>query len=370
MYVSIRMAAVWGSFGFLFVGSTLFAQAIAPRNDAGPRQIGPVTAGNAGGAPAAGGTVQNGVDPRIAGAQALEARSPQAPSWFPQPAEHQKYVADVLKFWEQSSAKIERYQCNFVRYEYDPVWGPKPDPKTGKSPATRISYGQIKYSKPDKGSFKVTKMTHYTPPAAPGDKAGYLPKEGESGEHWVCDGKSVFEFDHEKKKLVEHQLPPEMHGKAIVDGPLPFLFGAEAAKIQQRYWVGVFTPPGAKGEYWLEAWPKFREDAKNYKKVEIIIDETDFLPMAIQIYDHNGSATNPSSTVLTFEKREINFDLAPGGKLLNPLQLFAKEFIEPSTPFGYKKETIRFDAASGQQQAAQPRGTQASRMQLPLRQTK
>lgn len=345
MLVSIRKAAVLGSFSFLFSATTLLAQG----QNIAPGQQGPAS----------------GIDPRVAGAKALEARSPQAPAWFPQPAEHQKYVADVLNFWEQSSAKIERYQCNFVRYEYDPVWGPKPDPKTGKRPASRISYGQIKYGKPDKGSFKVSKMTHYTPTTAAGEKASYLPKEGETGEHWVCDGKSVFEFDHEKKKLVEHQLPPEMHGKAIVDGPLPFLFGAEAAKIQQRYWVGVFTPPGAKGEYWLEAWPKFREDAKNYKKVEIIIDETDFLPKAIQIYDHNGNDNDPSSTVLTFEKREINFKLTPLGNL-DPLELFAREFIEPKAPFGYKKETIRFDAASGQQQAAQPRGTQATRPQLPL----
>ena len=163
---------------------------------------------------------------------------------------------------------------------------------------------------------------------------------------------------------------PEMHGKSIVDGPLPFLFGAEAAKIQQRYWVGVFTPKDAKGEYWLEAWPKFREDAKNYKKVEIIIDETDFLPKAIQIFDHNGNNNDPSSTVLTFEKRDVNFKLSPLGGL-DPLELFAREFIEPSTPFGYKKETIKFDAANGAApaQARQPRGTQASRVlpQMPLR---
>lgn len=354
MHVAIRMAAVLGCLGGCLAGTAVLAQSggeLAPQ-----RQIGPVP-----GAPQPG-----GVDPRVAGAKALEPRTPQAPSWFPQPAEHQKYVADILNYWEQSSAKIERYQCNFVRYEYDPVWGPKPDPKTGKRPASRISYGQIKYGKPDKGSFKVNKLTHYTAPATPGDKASYLPKEGEAGEHWVCDGKSVFEFDHEKKKLVEHQLPPEMHGKAIVDGPLPFLFGAEAAKIQQRYWVGVFTPRDAKGEYWLEAWPKFREDAKNYKKVEIIIDEADFLPKAIQIYDHNGNDNDPSSTVLTFEKREINFKLTPLGNL-DPLELFAREFIEPKAPFGYKKETIRFDAASGQTPASQPRASQASRIQLPLK---
>ena len=353
MHVSIRKTAVLWSFGSLFLASCLWAQG-AP-----PRQAGPARP-------------QQMVDPRLAGAQALPPTTPQAPPWWPQSDAHQKYVSDVLNFWEQSSSNITHYQCKFSRWEYDPVWGPKPDPKTGKRPAVRISYGEIKYAKPDKGLFKVNKVTHYTAAANPADEAQFLPKEGETGEHWVCDGKSIFQFDHENKKLIEHQLPPDMQGKAIVDGPLPFLFGAEARKIQERYWVGVFTPKDVKGQYWLEAWPKYREDAKNYKKVEIIIDEKDFLPMALQIYDHNGSVNDPSSTVLTFEEREVNFDLRRLG-ILDPLGWTKREFIEPNKPFSYKKEVIRFDAASGQQpqqQATLPRGTQATRSlpQIPLKQ--
>ncbi|HTN75775.1 MAG TPA: TIGR03009 domain-containing protein [Pirellulaceae bacterium] len=288
--------------------------------------------------------------PRVGGTPVAVAPAPQAPTWFPQPVEHQKYVDDVLKFWEQSSSKIERYRCQFTRWEYDPAFV-KPDPKTNKSPAIKVSYGEIKYAQPDKGLFKVTKMLHYNAPKTPEDKAQYLPQEGEIGEHWVCDGKSIFEFDHPNKKLIDHQLPPDMHGKAIVDGPLPFLFGANAAKIQERYWVGVFTPKTAKGEYWLEAWPKRAEDARNYKKVEIIIDEKDFLPKAIQIYNHGGVPGNPSSSVLTFEKREVNFSVSPLGKL-DPLELanwVTREFHEPATPFGWKKEVERFNAVDGQQ---------------------
>lgn len=278
--------------------------------------------------------------------------TPQAPAWYPQPAQHQQYVADVLKYWEQSSSKIERYKCSFRRWEYDPAWV-KADPETGKSPAVRVSYGKIMYGRPDKGKFEVTKVLHYSAPKAPGEKPQYLENKGEVGEHWVCDGKSIFEFDHGKKTLIDHQLPPDMQGKSIVDGPLPFLFGAEAAKIQERYWVGVFTPKTAKGEYWLEAWPKRAEDAKNYRKVEIIIDEKDFLPKALQIFNHEGTDANPSSTVLTFDDREVNFPLqSVVGSIIDPFQIWLKEFHEPTVPLGWKKVVERFDKASGEQPAA------------------
>lgn len=316
------------------------------------------------------------VDPRVAGQQALAPRNPQQPPWWPQPEGHQKYVDQVLIFWEQSSKKIDRYRCKFKRWEYDVVWGPPPDPKTGSRPAARISHGEIKYAKPDKGYFEVKEISHYTPPQNAEDKPRYVKQGNEIGEKWVCDGLNIFEFDHARKRLVQHELPPELRGQEIVNGPLPFLFGADAAKIKQRYWVGVFTPPGTTGEYWLEAWPKFREDAKNYQKVEIIIDEKDFLPKALQIYEHSANPRDPSSTVLTFDDREVNFTVNPVPGLLDPLKIWHREFHEPSTPFGWKKEVVKFNAADGQAptgqsaggQATRPQGTQASRsgIQIPL----
>ncbi len=311
------------------------------------------------------------VDPRLAGQQALANRNPQQPPWWPQAESHQKYVDQVLTYWEQSSNKIERYRCKFNRWEYDVVWGPPADPKTGTRPAARISHGEIKYAKPDKGLFEVKEISHYTPPQNGEDKGRYAKRADEIGEKWVCDGLNVFEFDHERKRLVQHELPPDLRGQEIVNGPLPFLFGANAAKIKQRYWVGVFTPAGTKGEYWLEAWPKYREDAKNYQKVEIIIDEKDFLPKALQIYEHSANPRDPSSTVLTFDDREVNFGVNPIPGLVDPLKIWHREFHEPATPFGWKKEVIKFNDASGQgegQTAARPQGTQATRagIQIPL----
>ena len=200
--------------------------------------------------------------------------------------------------------------------------------------------GTIKYSAPDKGLFKVEKIMHYTPPGAAGEKVTYLEREGESGEHWICDGKSIIEYDHKNKQLIQRELPPHMQGKAIAEGPLPFLFGADAEKIKQRYWIRPLPVPDGVKEYWLEAFPKTRKDASSYLKVHVIIDQTDFLPKGLVIFDRNfDPRENPARTTFTFAEREVNWSVA-----FQALKWWEKEFFEPSPPSGWKKVVEKYDA--------------------------
>jgi len=267
------------------------------------------------------------------------AKAPRAP-FPPLNAAHQKYLDQVLGYWEHSSAQIKKYRCKFTRWQYDPVFGPRVDPKTGDIPAKTIATGVIQYAKPDKGMYEVTSHYDYTPPKEAGGKAQYLPRKENVFEKWICDGNSVFEFDFPRKVLIERQLPPEMRGKAIGDGPLPFMFGAEIEKVKRRYWLRVITPPNTVGEYWLEAWPKSRQDAANYKKVKVIIDEKDFLPKGIEIFATNYDAKkNPARTAFVFEERKVNFI---GLKDLDKLQLFHNAFHRPKAPGkDWKKEVIK-----------------------------
>ena len=282
-----------------------------------------------------------GAQPAVARQNAPPAiATPQAPSWIPLAPEHEKYLDEVLNYWQHSSANVKRYRSKFTRWEYDGTWI-KPDPTTGELPAKTQATGVIKYASPDKGMFKVEQVLYYTPGQKAGEKAKYLPHQDDRGEEWVCDGKSVFSLDHQKKQLIQTELPPDMQGRAIVDGPLPFMFGAEAAKIKQRFWLRIITPKDTKGEYWLEAVPKTRSDATNFKLIHIIIDETDFLPKAMAIFDRSyDPVKNPSCTNFVFEKREVNWN-----DTLDKLKVFQGEFWEPSAPFGYKKVVERYQAA-------------------------
>jgi TIGR03009 family protein len=254
------------------------------------------------------------------------------PPFPPLPPDHQKFLDQVLQLWEERSSAVERYRSKFKRWEYDPVFGPKDTFKT-------FSEGSIKFAAPDKGLFKVEKMVHYTPPAKEGEKPKYVEREGIAGEFWICDGKSVFEHDQQKKQLIQRELPPYMQGRAIADGPLPFLFGAKADAIKERYWIRPLPlPKDVQGEYWLEAFPKTRQDAVNYHKVHVIIDHQDLLPKGLVIFDRNfDPVRNPARTTFVFENRETNWNM-----VLQQLKFWEQEFYEPKVPYGWKKVVEKY----------------------------
>lgn len=243
---------------------------------------------------------------------------------------------DLLARWEERSAGIERYRCRFTRWEYDPVFGPA-DPNTAKT----VAQGDLKYAAPDKGLFKIDSATikvHTLPlgedrKPIPGAKPTYEGSDALFGEHWVCDGKSVFSFDYKLKVLKKYPLPPENQGKGIVDGPLPFLFGAKAETLKKRYWLRVVTPSDVADQHWIEAWPKYVGDRNNFLKVTVLLSSTDFLPNALEVCDPSfRPKVKEIRTVYQFDKRDINWKVS-ALSMLNP---FFKEFHEPTPPFGWK----------------------------------
>ncbi len=274
----------------------------------------------------------------------------QAPSFVPLNATHQQYLDKILTYWQARTDKVKTYRAEFERWEFDTVFGPS---HTFKS----YSSGQVKYADPDKGLFRVQQVLNYTAPTAAGEKPRYVKQADNPGEHWVCDGQSIYEFDYQNKLLVQQVLPPSMRGKAIADGPLPFLFGAKAADIKKRYWLQVITPSTSKGEYWLEAYPKTMADAGSFLKAHIIIDEKDFLPKGMVLFDRNfKQGKNHSRTVFNFKQRETNF-----GSTLDKLNIFHRSFYEPAVPKGWKKEVRQ----PPQPVAAQP--TKQVRKPVPVR---
>lgn len=271
---------------------------------------------------------------RVAASTNSSANSPtgsHAPDWYPLPEEHARYLDQVLKYWEHRTSEIQRYRCRFKRWEYDVNWVGNPDV------AKTFAEGVIKYAAPDKGLFHVEKASQVVLPLPNGQPPKYKPLDPTLNEHWVCDGKSLFEFDGRNRQLIQRELPPEMQGRQIVEGPLPFLFGAKAETIKQRYWVRVIVPPPKKNAFWLEAIPKTSDDAANFKMIHIIIAEEDFLPEGMVLYHRNQA-----KTTFSFEEREANWN-----DLIEKLNLFHREFFEPATPQGWKKVVDRYQAPSG-----------------------
>ena len=266
-------------------------------------------------------------------------------------AAEQKRVDQILEFWENRSQKVQTYSARFTRWEYDPVFGPK-NPNHARSKGDGI----IRYGSPDKGEFKLETIGTFMPPQKEGDPPQYPQAKVEFDEHWICDGKSIYELNSKQKQLIETRLPPEMQGKQIADGPLPFMFGATKKKLNSRYWIREIKPPAdRKGEYWLEVFPKRPDDAANFSRVMVILDEKHFLPMALQIFSPNFNARkNWARTVYQFTDRQVNNPIHRGRQ-------FFDRFISPKPPLGWKKVVANFGQPVGQ-----PAGATATKATNPV----
>ena len=296
--------------------------------------------------------------------QAAEQRVAARP--FPElPEPQEKYLHELLDYWQQNSDLVKQYVCDFQRYEYDTEIVNYRDPQTNQLAAHNVATGQIRYAAPDRGYFETTAVMDFkAPPTQPGGEAEYRPRETNGPlEKWICDGRNIYEFDFSAKRLYETEIPASMQGDGLSNSPLPFLFGANKELLLERYWVRVITPEGATNEYWLEAYPKRIDDARNYSKIEIIIAEEDFLPKAMHLYSpqYDPANNNFGSRYFAFGNRRVN-----DGR--SKIQDFLGIFVRPQTPItgGWKRVTR---SALEQQQATREslQRAKVEREQQPLR---
>jgi len=241
--------------------------------------------------------------------------------------EEQAQVDRVLQLWEQHSSQVKTFRCRFKRWVYDPVFGPPDRPKYE-------DLGTIRYQAPDKGLFQVEQTIRNGQAVA---------VEPQRAEHWVCNGKSVFEYDHAKRQVTEYPLPPELQGQAITNGPLPFLFGARAEALRRRYFLRIITPPDMRGkQVWLEAYPKFQADAANFQRAHLILTLPDMTPFALNIYSPNGK----NRTAYQFYDIKTN----------EPTWWLGRNVFEGSVPLGWRKVVEQSTPVQAQQPTTVPRG--------------
>ena len=146
----------------------------------------------------------------------LRNAAPQAPFVLSPP--EAAALENLLTDWEKRNKEIHVLESKFYRWKYDAVFG------NGNQPPPPDE-GILKFSAPDKGLMKIEA------------------KDPKQSEQWLCDGKSIYQFDYPEKLVTEYVMPPELQGKGIGDGPLPFVFGVEAQKLKQRYFMRIITPP-------------------------------------------------------------------------------------------------------------------------------
>jgi TIGR03009 family protein len=247
------------------------------------------------------------------------AQAPSAP--FDLSPQEVAEVDRVLKLWEQRSAGVRTFQCGFKRWKYDPIFGPQGAPQFE-------DIGLIKYSAPDRGVFQLTKTVK--------DGAEHA-IDPERVEHWICDGKSIFEILPKQRTVKEYPLPIELQGKAITNGPLPFLFGAKADDLKQRYFMRLVTPAHVQSQQtWIEAYPRNQANAASFSRAILVLTNHNMQPFGIKLFETNGK----NETSYQF------FDIVVN----DPLRFFKGDPFHASVPFGWQKVV------------EQPPASQAARM--------
>jgi TIGR03009 family protein len=284
-----------------------------------------------------------------------------APEGFPLSQPYQDYVDQVLAYWENSSGQVERLRCQFNRFAYDSGICNYVDPNTGQMVAHEIAGGLIKYEAPDRAIIEVDKKRIALPPNAQNANLEYRDLDAatmeKQRERYVSSGDAIFFFDYAEKQLIKQHLPQELQGQGIKNSPLPFLFGAKAEELKARYWIRPITPDNVQKQWWLEVYPKRRQDAEHYSRAVIVLGGDEFLPIQIQLFapDHNpvkfalaNGAVQPAVLkyqIYDFHNSEKNFSLG-----LNIVKLWRDEFSpRAQTLLGWKLVEKEAPAMAAQQ---------------------
>jgi len=218
--------------------------------------------------------------------------------------QEQAATDSVLARWEQFSIGIQTFETKFNRILYRRSIDNAQFQKTQET-------GELRYESPDHGMFSVSTL------------------DGQPSEKWLCDGKSVFEYKYAQKQIDQYTLPPEMRGKGITSGPLPFLFGASADELKRRYYIRQIQPEenlARPGQIWLEAYPKNSEDASEFQRSVMIISFAgEVRPLAIKLFK-----ANQDQHVYIFDLKEMK---------VNKTQLLPSTWL-PTVPEKLKMKIV------------------------------
>ncbi len=235
-------------------------------------------------------------------------------------------LQQILNAWEGQSKDTKTLECKFKVWHFDSFAAPAGVHAT-------LGEGVIRYMAPDKGLFRVDRKVFYNG-TKPDDGSGvqkpdYAEQPGQFGEHWVCNGKELLEFDRGNKECKIQQLPPNMQGTQIFNSPLPFVFNLDQRQIQERYWVREVPSPDAQ-TIMLEAWPKRQVDRAQYKVVQIALNTGTFTPVMLRLFAPNFDAT------LAPKWDHYQFDEVKRNSIGAGMQAFLRSFIDEKPPADFK----------------------------------
>lgn len=227
---------------------------------------------------------------RPVAAQNAQQNNAQAQANLEAQQQQARLLDQVLTAWFNSSKDIRKLEGEHRRFVFDFVFN-----------VEKRAAGRFYYEAPDKGRIDLTpvkvKEGQQNQKVNPANGQKVVMKvQPDAPQRWVCDGQQILVIDDVQQSVQQYNIPREMQGGNIMDGPLPFLFGMPPDKAKARYDMQILST--ANGAIDILAKPKRAQDAANYKWARIRIEQKTMLPMAVQML--NPAET--SETVYTFPR--------------------------------------------------------------------
>ena len=205
-----------------------------------------------------------GQDQRVVPVAGVEAPTPLPPLTSLDPQ-----LLEVLKEWADSSAKIKELRGTHVRYVFDEVFSTE-----------KRSKGNFYYVEPDKGRIDLEPLKVGTSDKP--RKAGFT-VQPENPERWICDGYKIYLINDASKEYDVFDLPLELRGENIINGPLPFLFGMSPENAHRRFELKLLKNTATDAT--ILAMPRLKSDQANYKEARIILRKDIYMPKAVRLLD-------------------------------------------------------------------------------------
>lgn len=248
-------------------------------------------------------------------------------------------LEQLLKDWERVSAKVERLVGQHKRIVYNKIFE-----------VEKISEGQFYYEAPDKGRIDLVGIEPEKKSKSQrvNEKTGQAYRiEKDQQTRWICSGKEIMNINDEEKTIEVFPLPPELQGKNIIHGPLPFLFGMKAEEAKKRFELSFVDQddPNKNNEkvVWIKAVPRQMVDKDNFQEATIKLDRERFLPLAVRLVDPSGNL----ETVYIFSAKDLHVNKQ---SLVPPI--FRDKPFQPRIPKNYK--LIRPDVVSQEDMKSDP----------------
>ncbi len=185
---------------------------------------------------------------------------------------------EILDLWAGKSHDTQSLKATFTREDFDETWE-----------STNRFNGTAFVKRPNLAYLNFEKVVNGK--AVPSERI-------------ISTGPEIYQFLTETKQVHVYPLPAEEQKRAVEEGPLPFLFNMEAAKIRARYQIRLVNEN--KELYLIAIKPLQAEDRDAFSLAYIWLDRAKLQPTKIQLHD---PANFKNTKTYVFRDIQVNAEI-------------------------------------------------------------